>query len=159
MKRLSEVNSTIYSDEAIIYGAKVVTFNILTIVIIFLTSLFYSKLTYGLSFILFFSPMRIINGGAHTKNPIICLFLTTSMFIISLQIFNYFMTIKNIYLLISFLIFGVSFLLKNKSINQNVIIVTGIIALGLSLIFNDRTFYLGYLISFYLFEFLYLIKK
>lgn len=157
MKYLSKYNSTIYTDEAILYGTKIVCFNILTIIMIIISSLLLSELKYGIAFVIFFSPMRIFNGGAHTKNPFLCLFLTSSLFLISLYIF------KHIYYFSYYFLFLLAVLLylltKSKFSNKKIFLFTGIISLLLSYIFKDNTYYLSNFIAFYLFEILFLFKK
>lgn len=78
-----------YDYEVVLYGIKIITFNIITVFICLLIALLLNKLLFGILFITTFSFLRIKYGGYHCKRPITCILTMICIFFAVIKISSY----------------------------------------------------------------------
>lgn len=90
MKKIvrSAIKNSEYDLEVLIYGMKLLLFNGVTILMIFIISYILDNLTYGSLFLISFAIIRIAIGGYHCKTPIKCLISTSALYIMSIILYR-----------------------------------------------------------------------
>lgn len=105
-------NYSIYTDEAIYYGIKVISFNVLSIFTILFIGFITNDILFSIIFLISFIPERLIIDGYHCKNILRCeITFSLSYFIIWAlnkivysEVFFYFLLLLTVfYLLIQLL--------------------------------------------------------
>lgn len=84
-----------YDYEVVMYGIKIIVFNVITVFICISIALLLNKFLFGLLFITIFSFLRIKYGGYHCKNPITCILTMIFVFFAVIKVSNYITHITN----------------------------------------------------------------
>lgn len=156
MKKILKYNTTRFTNEAILYGLRVIAYNFLALTIMLIICIKLSCQKFGILFLLFFSPMRIVYGGFHSKNPYTCLILTIFLFFICAYI----------YCTISSMKYYLFFLLTSSTISRNckfndshyLVLTSFILSILTTLLTNDTLYVKSFIIALLFFNLLYILK-
>lgn len=81
-EKIHRNNNSIYTDETIIYGLKVIFFNLLSILTIFFMGFIMRNVVFAVLFLISFIPMRLTMDGYHCKNIISCEIVFSTIYIL-----------------------------------------------------------------------------
>lgn len=147
-------NYSIYTDEAIYYGIKVISFNVLSIFTILFIGIITNDILFSIIFLIVFIPERLIIDGYHCKSILRCeMTFSVSYFIIWMlnkivynEVFFYFLLLLTLFYLLL-----IQFLYEKKYFKEkeNVIIIIYLIIIAFLF---QKVYYFKIIVSVFIFN-------
>lgn len=88
--------------EVYVYAIEVLLLNFSLLLTIFVISLLFNQMTHFWCYVLFFIPLRVFLGGYHAKKSETCFLLSVAVYIITIMVHEYFLSLINSELILFF---------------------------------------------------------